>query len=228
MATVASQALADEKKWHFEPFLDPLERFSEIRFGVIMVLTFTVSLRVARADRRQVREMLIGALSCNPAWGVIDGIMYVMSCVSEPGHSIKVLKRVHQAEEPEQANQIILGQLPVALASVLPPSALEAMRQKLDDLPEPPERPRLRNEAWRGAAGVFSLVFLSTFPVVLPFIVLPGMRVASRVSALVAIGMLFVARHAYGRYAGHSAWGWRLSMVLIGGAMVGLTIGLGG
>src|SRR5580700_9219604 len=73
MATVASQAIAEKKKWHFEPFLDPLERFSEILFGVIMVLTFTVSLRVARADRLQVHEMLIGALSCNLAWGVNAG-----------------------------------------------------------------------------------------------------------------------------------------------------------
>ncbi|MGB9256787.1 MAG: hypothetical protein WCC25_18250, partial [Candidatus Korobacteraceae bacterium] len=65
--------------------LDPLERLSEILFGVIMVLTFTVSLRVARADRTQVREMLIGALGCNLAWGLIDAIMYLMSCVSTNG-----------------------------------------------------------------------------------------------------------------------------------------------
>jgi hypothetical protein len=228
MATVASQAIAEKKKWHFEPFLDPLERFSEILFGVIMVLTFTVSLRVARADRLQVHEMLIGALSCNLAWGVIDGIMYVMSCVSERGHSIKVLKRVHRARGPEQANQIILSELPPVVASVLPPLALDAMRQKLDELPEPPARPRLRKEDWRGAAGIFSLVFLSTFPVVLPFIVIPKIRVASRVSDVIAIGILFLAGHAYGRYAGHSAWGWGLSMVLIGSVMVALTIGLGG
>ena len=43
-----------------------------------MVMTFTVSLRVARADHLQVREMLIGAIGCNLAWGIIDGIMYVM------------------------------------------------------------------------------------------------------------------------------------------------------
>ncbi len=53
-----------------------------------MVLTFTVSLRVARADRTQVHEMLIGALGCNLAWGLIDAIMYLMSSVSERGQAL--------------------------------------------------------------------------------------------------------------------------------------------
>jgi len=228
MATVASQAVPTKGKWQFTPFLDPLDRFSEILFGVIMVLTFTVSLRVARADRLQVREMLIGALSCNLAWGLIDGIMYIMSNVSERGHNNKVLKRIHQTPEPERANEIILEELPPVIASVLPPPALNAMRQKLYELPDYPTRPRLRKEDWRGAVGIFSLVFLSTFPVVLPFIVIPKIRVAARASDVIAIVILFFAGHAYGRYAGHNAWGWGLSMVAIGSVMVGLTIGLGG
>jgi VIT1/CCC1 family predicted Fe2+/Mn2+ transporter len=220
--------MATERKGFFHPILDPLERFSEILFGVIMVLTFTVSLRVARADRVQIREMLIGALGCNLAWGLIDAIMYLMSKVSERGHSIEILKRVHRAPSPEHANAIIVEELPPVVASVLPPSALEALRLKLHELPELPPRPRLRSEDWRGAIAVFSLVFLSTLPVVLPFLVIPRISVAARVSDVIAISMLFLAGHAYGRYAGHRAWGWGLSMVVIGGLMVGLTIGLGG
>lgn len=229
MATVAPRPeIRKKKKKAFEPFLDPMERFSEILFGVIMVLTFTVSLRVARADKVQVHEMLIGALGCNLAWGLIDAIMYLMSCVTERGHNIKILKRVHRTREPEEANKVIAEALPPVVAQVLPPQALDAMRQKLHELPEPPARPRLKKEDWRGAAGVFSLVFLSTFPIILPFLLTSHIRLASRISDLIAIAILFYAGHAYGRYAGHSAWGWGLSMVAIGSAMVGLTIGLGG
>jgi VIT1/CCC1 family predicted Fe2+/Mn2+ transporter len=220
--------MAKERKKLFQPVLDPLERFSEILFGVIMVLTFTVSLRVARADKVQVREMLIGAMGCNLAWGLIDAIMYIMSNVSERGHSIAILKRIHRAHDPRQAKQIIIDELPPVVASVLPSSALEALRLNLRDLPEPPAHPRLTKHDWRGAIGVFSLVFLSTFPIVLPFLVIPRIRVASHVSDAIAITMLFFAGYSYGRYAGHQAWGWGLSMVIIGGLMVGLTIGLGG
>ena len=49
--------------------LDPIDRVSEVLFGLIMVLTFTGSLSVAEAGRDDVRAMLIGALGCNLAWG---------------------------------------------------------------------------------------------------------------------------------------------------------------
>ena len=62
--------------------LDPVSRVSEILFGVIMVLTFTGSLSVATAGRAEVREMLVGALGCNLAWGVIDGILYLMGALA--------------------------------------------------------------------------------------------------------------------------------------------------
>lgn len=228
MATAASNAKAEIRSTPLQPVLDPLERSSEILFGVIMVMTFTVSLRVARADRLQVREMLIGALGCNLAWGVIDALMYVMSCVSERGHSIKVLRRIHKAESPQEANQIISDELPPVVAAVLPPPALNAMREKLETLPEPPARPRLKPEDWRGAATIFMLVFCSTLPLILPFVLIPRLRIAARVSDLIGLVMLFFAGRSYGRYAGHSAKGWGLAMVLLGGVMVALTIVLGG
>ena len=52
--------------------LDPIERSSEVLFGLIMVLTFTGSLRITGADRDSVRTMLVAALGCNLAWGMID------------------------------------------------------------------------------------------------------------------------------------------------------------
>src|SRR5213078_3832696 len=68
--------------------LDPIQRVSEVLFGLIMVLTFTGSLSVAEAGREDVRTMLIGALGCNLAWGLIDGIMYLMACLSEQAQRI--------------------------------------------------------------------------------------------------------------------------------------------
>ena len=48
-----------------------------------MVLTFTGSLSVAEAGRDDVRTMLIGALGCNLAWGIIDGVLYLMGCLGK-------------------------------------------------------------------------------------------------------------------------------------------------
>ena len=54
--------------------LDPSERTAEVLFGLIMVLTFTGSLSAAEAGPDDIRAMLIGALGCNIAWGIIDGL----------------------------------------------------------------------------------------------------------------------------------------------------------
>ena len=65
--------------------LDPMDRISEVLFGLIMVLTYTGTLSVMSDDRTEVRTMLFGALGCNLAWGIIDGGMYLMARLSERG-----------------------------------------------------------------------------------------------------------------------------------------------
>jgi hypothetical protein len=47
--------------------LEPIERVSEVLFGLIMVLTFTGSISVAEAGREDIRTMLEGELGCNIA-----------------------------------------------------------------------------------------------------------------------------------------------------------------
>jgi hypothetical protein len=56
--------------------LDPMERISEVLFGLIVVLTITGALAVATEHHPDIRTMLIGAIGCNLAWRIIDGGMY--------------------------------------------------------------------------------------------------------------------------------------------------------
>ena len=72
--------------------LNPLERFSEIVFGLIMVLTFTCALGVAEAGREDVRAMLVGAIGCNLAWGIIDAAFYLIACLTEAGRNATLLR----------------------------------------------------------------------------------------------------------------------------------------
>lgn len=65
-----------------------MQRVSEVLFGLIMVLTFTGSLEVATAGRSDVRVMLVAALGCNLAWGIIDGGMYLMGTLHERGRKL--------------------------------------------------------------------------------------------------------------------------------------------
>jgi hypothetical protein len=208
--------------------LEPIERVSEVLFGLIMVLGFTGSLSAANAGRTEIRTMLFGAIGCNLAWGLIDAIMYLMACLSEKGQSLRTLRAVQKARDPEQGQRVIADALPAVVASVLQPAELEKMRQHLKQLPAPPRHPRLRKDDWRGAGGVFLLVFLSTFPVVMPFIFMSDPARALRMSNLIAIGLLFLTGYFFGRCADLLPWRTGAVMVLVGMAMVAITIALGG
>jgi hypothetical protein len=212
----------------YHGLLDPVERVSEILFGLIMVLTCTSSLSVTGYDHGEVRTMLAGALGCNLAWGIIDAIMYLMACLSEKGRVLLMLRAAREGSDPDKAHDLIADALPPVLASVLQASELESMRQKLKELPEPPARPRLTRQDWFGALGVFMLVFLSTLPVVIPFVVLREARLALRISNAIALIMLSLSGFTFGHYSGHRPWRAGLVMVFVGVILVGITIALGG
>ncbi len=215
---------AETSKWP-ERVLDPMDRISEVLFGLIMVLTFTCTLGVATATQIEVRAMLIGALGCNLAWGIIDGGVYLVARLSERGRAILRWRAVRAADAG--AARIVADALPPPLASALEPAQLELIRQRLSEAPEP-ARPHLTRSDWLGAAGICLLSFLSTFPVVIPFLLFGEARLALRVSNAVAIALLFLCGFMLGRYAGFRPMAMGLFVVALGGAMVAVAIALGG
>ena len=189
-----------------------MDRISEILFGLIMALSFTLTFAVATADNMAVRTMLFAALGCNLAWGIIDGGVYLLTRLNSQGRAILRWRAVRDAPDAGTAQRLVADALPPLLASIAEPAHLETMRQKVHRLPEP-ARPRLTKTDWLGALGIFLLSFLSTFPVVIPFLLIGDARFALRVSNAVAIAMLFLCGFFFGRYAGISRrrWGSRWS-----------------
>lgn len=208
--------------------LDPIERVSEILFGLIMVLTFTGSLSVATAGRSEVGEMLVGAIGCNLAWGIVDAVMYVLTSLVSRGRGLVLLRGVQTAGHAEGARSAMVSALPEVVASIMRPSDFETFRERLAALPAPPPHPRLTGRDLRGAAEVFLLVFLSTFPVIIPFLLFSEASRALRVSNAVAVAMLFLGGVSLGRFSGVHPAALGLAMAGIGGVLVAITIALGG
>jgi VIT family len=207
--------------------LDPIARVSEILFGLIMALTFTGTLSAASAGREEVRTLLVGAIGCNIAWGLVDAVMFLMSELTERGRGLLTLHAVHNAASPREAHAAIGGALPPVLAKVLSANDLENMRQGLLRVGALPAR-GLDKRDWLGALAVFLLVVLSTFPVVIPFLFFQDVQLALRMSNLVAIAMMFVCGVLLGRHGGYHPWRTGFSVVLLGVVLVGITIALGG
>jgi VIT1/CCC1 family predicted Fe2+/Mn2+ transporter len=154
--------------------------------------------------------------------------MYLMARLNERGSGLITLRAVRHARDVGTAQRLIADALPPLLASVLAPEQLESMRQKLSQLPAPPPRLGVTKADGLGASAVFLLVFLSTFPVLIPFMSIGDVKFALRTSHAIAIAMLLVCGYAFGRCAGLPAWPTGLSMVAIGGCLAGIAIALGG
>jgi VIT1/CCC1 family predicted Fe2+/Mn2+ transporter len=208
--------------------LEPAERIAEVLFGLIMVLTFTGSLSVAEAGSEDVSEMLVGALGCNLAWAIIDGIFYLMGCLAEKGRNLATYKAVLAADTAEERKTLIVDVLPPVIASLLTQDELGKLQERAARLPEPPKVARLDRRDWMGGWAVFLLVFASTFPVALPFMFLETISTAMRVSNAIAVAMLFIAGYAYGRIIHRSPVAIGGAAVFIGLIIVGFTIALGG
>jgi len=92
--------------------LTTVDRVSEVMFGLIMALTFTGSLSVATADRNEVRDMLIGALGCNIAWGLVDAVMHLMAVLTERGRNLAIFNEVRSTSDPARARELIVEAMP--------------------------------------------------------------------------------------------------------------------
>lgn len=208
--------------------LDPIDRFSELLFGLFMVLSFTGTLSVIDSGRDEVRDMVVAAIGCNLAWGFVDGVMYVLRNLVTRGRRAALLRAVRDAAQPARARRLIGDELG-PLAEPLGAAEVERLRQWIVAQPAAAlPGAALTAVDLKGAIAVFVLVFLSTFPVVLPFMLVADVGPAKRWSAAVAIAMLYVCGYAWGRYAGFKAWRTGLVMVLLGTGIEAVVIALGG
>jgi len=207
--------------------LDPMERMSELLFGLIMALTFTCAIGVVSADSAETRTMVVAALGCNLAWGVIDAGLFLLTAIHDKGIRLVSLRELRTAE-PEAGRRIVADALPPVIASLIPAEQLATLREKLLQLPDT-VRPRLLDgKDFRGAFAVLVITFLSTFPVVIPFMLIADFRTALRTSNAIAVAMLFVSGYAFGKRAGLSPAITGIVLVLLGSALVAVAIALGG
>ena len=211
--------------------LDLSERLGEILFGLIMVLTFTLGAGlVIEEGADATREMLVAILGCNIAWGLIDGGMYILGVLFERGRNARLLRAVQQARSNDDALGLIRDALEPRLEPIVPADRLPGLYQEIlrKLRSAPPLRTGLRKEDVLGAIAVFWLVFLSTIPALVPFLLFENPHVALRVSNGLLLGMLFGLGHRWGKETNQGPWRVGFFLLLVGIVLVGAAMALGG
>jgi hypothetical protein len=214
-----------------ERHLDPGSRLGEILFGLIMVLTVTLAAGFNVAEgRRGVRQLLLAAIGVNVAWGIIDATMYIMNCMIVRRGKIRLVEAVQRASDPERALLLVKDRVEPELQELLPPEEAEAFsRSVLKHIRGAHiSNNILTKEDFYGALASFWLVFVSCLPAALPFLVFSQPVIALRVSNFLLIAALFFVGQKWADYAGRSRLVIGSAMVVVGLALVGVAILLGG
>jgi hypothetical protein len=210
-----------------EPVLSIIDRVSEMLFGLFMALTFIGAVSIADAGNGGIRKMLIAAIGCNLAWGLVDAVMYLVRTLTERGRRLSMVRAVRAAPDAA-AGRAILRRSIASVTGLISPEEMELIRQRLLALPRLPDRPHLTRDDFFAALAIFCIVVATTFPVVLPFVLLDDVDNAKTLSRVIALTTLFFGGLALGRYAGYGSWRTGLGMVGLGTVLVVAINALGG
>jgi hypothetical protein len=212
--------------------LDPGTRMGEILFGLIMTLTFTLGagLVIEEEGREGARAMLIGILGCNLAWGIIDGVFYVLGRVFDRGRLRRVGLKLRSAASDAEAHRMVAEELDEQLGLFTDESERErlyrSVAERVRAIPPAPN-PVRRGDLMGGLAAGW-LVFACSFPAVLPFLVLDEPHVALRVSNAILLALLFYVGWHIARYTLAKPWVTGTTFLLFGLLLVVVAIALGG
>ncbi|NJM06419.1 hypothetical protein HC891_09845 [Candidatus Gracilibacteria bacterium] len=219
--------------------LDPIDDLAQTIYSVLIVLTFTLAYQfiVVRGETsdqltaQAIDDLRVAMIGAALAWGLIDGVMYILLEVLQRGERLRLLDRVQNAEDDETALAVIAAEFDY----ILEPIASEDKRRivhraTLEQLRESKPQPLgLKQADFAGAIGSVLIAVVVIIPSLVPLFVLrDNYLFALRASNLVSFIVLFWAGYRWGKYTGANPWRLGLLLMGVGALMVGIAIPLGG
>jgi VIT1/CCC1 family predicted Fe2+/Mn2+ transporter len=185
--------------------------------------------RRSRVDARPAVQD-VDIFGCNLAWAVVDGVMYVLATLFERARKARLVRDVLGAATEEAALREIGRELDGPLMAVTTPQErLQLHRSVLAILRRGEfETPGVHREDLLGGVAVALVIVLATFPIVVPYLVMPDPTVAVRVSNAIALTLLFLLGVRWGQIVGGRPVRIGTGLTLVGLVLVIVTIALGG
>lgn len=213
-------------------YLDPATSLSELLFGLIMTLTFTLGAGIVIEDegREGVRQLLIAVIGCNIAWGIIDGALYIMGQLFQRGRIRRMAQSVRDARDDATAVGLIAEELDGSLGVLVGPEdrqstyARIATQMRGQPLPEA----RVKRDDVIGALASGLLVVITSVPAVIPFLLMNDLHGALRTSNAILLGLLFLTGYWWARFTLGKPWLVGLCFLVCGTILVAVAIPLGG
>jgi hypothetical protein len=220
--------------------LDPIDRLSETIYSVLVLLTFTLAYRIIRLGADPMsppdsvqysNDLLIAALGAIFAWGVIDGLMYILMEVFQRGERHRLLHLLQGAENDAERVDTLADELDYILEPITDETEREQLYQSmLRHLRTAQPQPiGFKREDFTGALGTLVVAVIAVIPSLIPLVVLRhNYDLAIRVSNVISFIVLFHAGYSWGAYTGVNPWRTGLTLITAGVTMVAVAIPLGG
>jgi len=203
---------------------------SELLFGLIMALTFTLGASlVVKEGPDATRELLIGVLGCNIAWGIIDGLLFIFNSMYGRGWVNRAIY-LYKKNGRDGVGKGIENHLENTFGASLTGETNEAIRREVTDhiMSARTISVRLNRDDIFGAIASFILVAITAAPAVIPFLIFNDYLIALRVSNFVMIGLIYWIGCQWAAHIGANRQWVGISMAIGCLLIVQLTILLGG
>jgi len=207
--------------------LDPGESLGEVLFGLIMVLTFTLGAALAGGHER---GLLLAAIGCNVAWGVIDGVLFVMSSRFARRRRARLIRAIRGANDDAAAIAVIRDELEPGLQALTRPEDRDRLYRSVHALMAHAEPMPMRFDRadWMAGLAVFVLVAATAVPAALPFLLVDDPHLALRLSNGLLVALLFAVGYRWARFVDLNPWVAGLTLTALGVILVAVAIALGG
>jgi VIT1/CCC1 family predicted Fe2+/Mn2+ transporter len=213
-------------------YLDPASSLGEVLFGLIMTLTFTLGagLLIEDEGREGARELLIALIGCNIAWGIIDGVLYLVGELFHRSRLRSLGQAVRRSADERVAIGLVSGEFGELLEHVTSESERDTLYRKFVQhvRSRPAVRTPVTKEDLLGAMTSFFLVVLASVPAAVPFLLMDEARAALRVSNAVLLVMLFTTGYWWARATLGNPWLVGFLFLIGGVVLVAIAIALGG
>lgn len=223
----------DDKFWkqyaiNSKMVLDPVSRNLEVMFGIIMALSFTSTVSITHNGHAQIDHFLWAIIGCNLAWGIVDGLTFLISGFLDRVRKNHLLHAIRNAPTKELSISIAREELQPLVAAIIEPEQLNKLFDRLMTFPPPPKRIPFLSSETKDACIIFLINFFSTLPVAIPFIFLSDPVDAKLYSDMISLTILFICGYSTGKYSGIHPWLSGIAMILIGSCFLMITLVLGG
>lgn len=219
-------------------FLDPIDALFTIFFSILFALLFTLSYAIliyhgvisASFASGYGQELFITILGAVTAWGIIDGVLYILGEVLARSERYRLLQHVQTSESEEEAASAISYELDFILEPITSAEQRLALyhdiRAHLSQAE--PQAIGLQRDDVVGAVAVVLLSIAAVLPSLLPLLLLPdNTALAIRISNVVSFLVIFAAGYSWGLHTDTNPWkvGLLLSAVCLAMVLVAMLLG---